>query len=120
MKISEMSFNQACDATVRLVDPIARITSDDRVEPLLKELASHQGESGANAIRIISSMLPRFVPMLLKDHRADLVEILAILGDKKSKDIEAMKLNDVIRLVRESLDEDIIGFFKSSVTVTGD
>lgn len=120
MKISEMSFNQACDATVRLVDPIARITSDDRLEPMLKELASHQGESGANAIRIISSMLPRFVPMLLKDHRADMVEILGILGDKKPKEVGEMKLKEVVQLIRDSLDDDLIGFFKSSVTVTGD
>lgn len=120
MKISEMSFNQACDATVRLVDPIARITSDDRLEPMLKELASHQGESGTNALRIISAMLPQFAPMLLKDHRADMIEILGILGDKKPKEVGEMKLKEIIQLIRDSIDEDLIGFFKLSVTAIND
>lgn len=115
MKISEMTNDQACDAIVRLTQPIANITDDPAVEPMLKELASHEGENGVSALKIISSMLPKVVPLLLKDHKTDVYEIISVLSWKDRKAVGQMKLMETISVLRESIDEDLIGFFKSSV-----
>ena len=68
-------------------------------------------------LKVISSMLPKFVPILLKDHKADLYEIISVLSGKARKDIGQMKLTETITVLRESIDDDLIGFFKSSSSV---
>ena len=118
MKISEMTNDQACDAIVRLTNPVANITDDPKLEPMLKELADNNGETGVSALKIVSSMLPKFVPLLLKDHKNDLYEIISILSDKNKGEIGKMKLGETIAILKESIDEDLIGFFKSSSSVT--
>ena len=115
MKISQMTNDQACDAIIRLTQPIANITDDERMEPLLKELS--EGESGMNGLKLISSMLPKIVPMLLKDHKKDLYEIISVLSGKDKKEIGTMKLTETITVLKDSIDDELIGFFRSSVPV---
>ena len=117
MKISEMTNDQACEAIVRLTTPVANITDDPRIEPILKELATHEGEGAMTGLKVISSMLPKFVPILLKDHKTDLYEIISVLSGKARKEIGQMKLTETITVLRESIDDDLIGFFKSSSSV---
>lgn len=115
MKLSEMTNDQACDAIVRLTQPIANITDDPEVEPLLKELATHEGEDRTTGLKVISKMLPRVVPLLLKDHKKDVYEIISVLSGKKPNEIGKMLLPETIAVIRDSVDNDLIGFFKSSV-----
>lgn len=114
MKISEMTNDQAADAMIRIVAPIERLTKDERLEPLLEELAGHEGEGGVSALKIISSMLPRIVPMLLKDHRTDLFEIISILSGERVEKVGGMKLSETVHILKESIDDELIGFFRLS------
>ena len=118
MKISEMNNDQACDAIVRLTNPVSNITDDPKLEPLLQELAENGGKADVSALKIFSSMLPKVVPLLLKDHKNDLYEIISILSDKQRSEIGKMKLGETIAVLKESIDEDLISFFKSSSPVT--
>lgn len=118
MKISEMTNDQACDAIVRLTTPVANITDDPKLEPMLKELANNESKSGVSNLKLISSMLPKFVPLMLKDHKADLYEIISILSGKAKAEIGKMKLTETISILKESIDEDLISFFRSSSSVT--
>lgn len=118
MKLSEMTNDQACDAIVKLTQPVANITDDPALEPLLKELAGYGGKHEVTGLKILSAMIPKVVPLLLKDHKNDLYEIIGVLSGKAKADIGKMKLTETITVIRESIDEDLINFFKSSVPQT--
>lgn len=118
MKISEMTTDQACDAVVRLTNPIANITDDPKLEPMLKEIGQYEGRKDLSLLKVISSMLPKAVPLLLKDHKNDLYEIISILSGKKREEIGTMRMTQTIAILRESIDEELIGFFKSSSSPT--
>lgn len=117
MKISQMTNDQACDALIRITDPVANIADDPQMEPILKGLAEHEGENGLSALKAISQMLPKIVPMLLKDHKKDVYEIISVLSGKAVAEIGKMRITETIAILKESIDDDLIGFFKQSSPV---
>ena len=116
MKISQMTNDQACDAIIRLTPAVANIADEPKLDPILKELG--EKKEGVSVLHLVSNMLPKIVPLLLKDHKADLYEIISVLSDKTKAEVGKMRIVDTISVLRDSIDEDLIGFFKSSSPVT--
>lgn len=116
MKLSEMTTDQACETVVKLTPPIANIVDDPSLEPMLKDFA---GRKGQNGLKIISAMIPKVVPLLLKDHRKDVYTILSVMSGEPTEKIGNQKITETIRMVQECVDEDLIRFFSSSVSSTG-
>ena len=84
MKLSEMTTDKAADALVRLAEPAAEIVNDDKVFELIKG-AGKVANAGFSAQ--MAFILREVAPVLLKDHRGALYEVLSILTGKKAADI---------------------------------
>ena len=110
MKISEMNNDQAADAMIKLAGPISRLLEDEETRKLEEEAQSQrEGESG---IAFFGRILPKFVPFAMKDHREDLYAVIAALTLQPVSAIGKMNFVQTIRELRESIDEDFLGFFK--------
>ena len=106
-----MDNDQACDCMVRMAQPIANIADDPEMKPMLEDLASRKGES---TLEIISDMLPKIVQMAMKRHRTDLYEIVGALTSKEASEVGKLQFVWTLRELRNSIDQDLIDFFKSS------
>ena len=115
MKISMMTNDQASEAMIRISTPMANILDDKNAKELIDSMADLAKDSSTNAI---SSLLPKFVSFCLKDHKPDLYEIIGALTFKPTAQVGKMNFMETIKAMRESIDEDFIGFFKSSGNAT--
>lgn len=110
MKISEMSNEQAAQALIDLTEPISRICDDQQLEELLEKYKSMKEEP---MFKTIGQILPRIISYAIKDHKDDIYKIVSVLIDKPIPEVAEMKLFDTIKVVRESWDEVLTGFFTS-------
>jgi hypothetical protein len=115
MKISMMTNDQASEAMIRISTPMANILDDKNSKELIDSMADLARNSSTGAI---SALLPKFVSFCLKDHKADLYEIIGALTFKPASHVGKMNFMETIKEMRESIDEDFIGFFKSSGNAT--
>ena len=117
MKISEMTNEQAADAMIKLAQPMSNLLEDEATIKLLEELKKPDEEGGVN---YFARMLPKVVPFLMKDHKADVFAIVAALTLKPVSAVGKMNFMETIKELRDSIDEDFIAFFRSSGNVTTD
>lgn len=115
MKLSQMTNEQACEAMIRLSDPVSRLLEDKSILPLLKQLSEMKDVPAAEAV---GAMLPKAVAFAMKDHRDDLFEIIGAMTDESAEQVAKMNFMQTISVVREFADKDFIDFFKSSGNVT--
>lgn len=111
MKISEMTTDQAAECMVRMTQPLANIMDDDNLKPALERLSEGKKEP---VVKLVAAMLPKIVPLCMKDHRQDVYEIVGALADKPADEIGKMKFLWTLKELRDSLDKDLIDFFRSS------
>lgn len=115
MKISQMTTDQAAECMVRLSQPVANIMDDDNLRPVLEQLGKGKNKP---VVKLIAEMLPKLVPLAMRDHRQDMYEIVGALTEKPADEIGKMKFIWTLHELKESLDKDLIDFFKSSGTAT--
>lgn len=122
MKLSQMTTGQALDALCRLAPQIANIIEDkailDAVSSLMPDKkggeAEKKDETGAG-FKFMAG-LGKVVPLLLKDHQADVYCILSVLNGKEPEEIAAQNLMETMAQVRETFtDREFMAFFKASV-----
>lgn len=111
MKISQLTADQAADALARLTQPISNIIDDEDVSELVTEFASSKDKA---PLKIISSLLPKVVPLAIRKHRRDLYEIVGVLAQKPTAEVGKMTVLEIMTTFRESVDQDLMDFFKSS------
>ena len=108
MKLNEMTTDQAADALVRLAEPAAEIVNDDKVFDLIKG-AGKIAESGWKTQ--LTFILREVAPVLLKDHRNALYEVLSIMTGKTVKEISEQLITVTMDDIRGSVDSELIRFF---------
>lgn len=113
MKISEMSWEQGCEATLRIAAPISNICDDENLADALKEF---MGRRSLPNIMSYGKLLPTLVSLALKDHRSDMEEIIEVLlGIPKAK-IKEHGFVEIINGLQDSWDEVLRDFFTRSST----
>lgn len=112
MKISEMTNDQAADALIRLSVPFGNICEDEEAVKMIDE---YMVMKNLPVIKIIGKMLPQISGYLLKTHKADLYEIVGALTFKTKTAVAKMNFFDTIKVLKDSYDEVLQGFFTSSV-----
>lgn len=112
MKLSEMTVQEAAKTITRITLPVRRITKDDEAIALLKEVGALR--EARTMLDVVNAILDA-VPLLLDKHYADIVAITAAMTGNSAKQIEAMKLNDLLHELRGCLDDEYVRFFTSSM-----
>lgn len=108
MKLSEMTTDQAADALVRLVEPAAEIVNDEKVFQVIQG-AGKVANAGFSAQ--MAFILREVAPVLLKDHRNALYEVLSILTGKKATEIARQPITATVADIRASVDSELLSFF---------
>jgi len=113
MKISEMTNDQATEAMVQLTGPFNNICEDEKMLELLKDL-NNLKETEEPMIKIVGRMVPRFVSLALKDHKADLYQIVSALTMTPVGKVGLMNFKATVDAIKDSYDDILAGFFTSS------
>ena len=111
MPLLDNTNDKNAELLLKVSEPLLRIADDDKMEDAIKGLKELSNKS---EFRQKMGLL-KFVPIILRDHKNDLYEIVAAFQDKSIKDVAQQKTRDTISVIQKLLnDEDIRGFFSSS------
>ena len=116
MKISQMTTGQATDVLCKITPPMTRLLADERAIPMIQNVLD-AGKSD-KAMEAITAVLMKVVPYLLKDHKEDIFEIIGGLNGKTAAQIDKQNVLKTMQMVKDSVDQELIDFFKSSGTQT--
>lgn len=116
MKISQMTTDQAADALVKMSEAVSTIVADEESIPMLNMLVAQFSDE--NQAEGIAAALMKLVPFLLKKHRKELYTIIGALDGKPEEEIGKFSFMSTLRVIRDSIDKDLIDFFRSSGYVT--
>lgn len=111
MKLSEMSTDKAADALVKIAEPAAEIMEDTKALEMLERMGKLDGAPMAAQLGFL---IRNVVPLLLRDHRKAAYTVLSVLTGKAEKEIAAQPIGETVKDVRESVDNDLLGFFTSA------
>lgn len=118
MKLSDVRGERCIEVVADLIDPISRIAEDERAIELFKPQRLPDGEVPS---KFMAKRLKRGLPALLRDHKADVMEILATVEGVSVK--EYAKTLTLAKLVSDATelltDKDTISFFFSPTTTGG-
>lgn len=112
MKLSQMTNDQAAEALIELSIPIGNICDDDEFTKVIDE---YKAIKDIPVIQAIGKILPKVLVALLRTHKADVYQIIGILNGCPASKIAKMNFAETLKLVRDSYDEVIHGFFISSM-----
>lgn len=112
MKISEMTNDQAAKALIRISAPIEALCNDPKLDEMLDTYKATKEEP---FFKSVGALLPRFIAYAIKAHKDDLYEIISTLIGKTVEEVGNMNIMETVKVVRESYDEVLQGFFTSSV-----
>lgn len=97
MKISDFENEKALDVLADLIDPLSAILTDDEIKRVYKEEKSKL----------------RLIKTLLKTHKAEIIQILAILDDTPVEDYKVNVLTLPVKLMEVLNDPTIQELFTS-------
>ena len=115
MKFIEMNNEQVADALIRISDPLENLCNDPKLDELIEKYKASKEEP---LMKTVGAVVPLFIALAIKDHKADLYEIISVIIGKPVKVIERMNILDTIKEVRESWNEVLTGFFQSTMPQT--
>lgn len=117
MKLSELSTDRAADVLCEITPFLANLAGDTALQDTLRDklkLQDGQKPSMAELYTFGAQKLAVIVPIVLKDHRADVFGMLAALNGTTAAQIAAQGVMDTMGQLREVMqDEQLRDFFKS-------
>lgn len=118
MKLSDIKGDRVLDVIADIIDPIANIVQDKDVAAMFERKAVPEG---MDARDFFAKRMRKGMPVLLKDHKADIIAIMAaiegVTPDQYATSLDFPKLfTDVMELVT---DDAFLDFLSSSGTEKG-
>ena len=112
MKLGEMTIEQMADALVELAAPIGAIAEDEAVIDALKRISEDFAKR--TPLDAIKTAVTKIIPLALKDHRADVLQVLSTLTGKAVKEIGKQNGFTTILEAKEVFnDPALVDFFTS-------
>lgn len=96
MKISDFKNEEALDLLVEIIDPVSKMMTDQAF------IAKLKGANKMEAVKII-----------LKDHKSEIIEILAKLNGQKVEEYQGTIITMTVQILEILNDEDLVDFFTS-------
>ena len=113
MKLSELNNDQAADIMIRLSGPVGIICDDEEAVKMVDE---YKKRYRMPLFYAVGKLIPSLIGYLMKKHRSELYEIISILTGKKESEVGEMNFAETIQALRESYDETLAVFFRSSAS----
>lgn len=114
MKLSELSTERAADVLCALTPCIAGITGDKALLDELGRKFDGKGKSSAEFYAFAAEKCAALAPVLLKNHRADVFGILAVLNDCTAEEVAKQNILTTISQIRALFkDKELLDFFQS-------
>lgn len=112
MRLSDIKGERAIEVIGELIDPIANIAEDKEASALFRR---EKLPEGIDAKAFVVSRLRKGLPVLLKNHKGDIVSILAAIeGVTPAEYAATLDLKKVVKDLTELLtDEEFMAFFTS-------
>jgi len=111
----EIKGEAVIDVLADIIEPVANIAQDEEIKEILKKEIV---EEGVDTRALAIERLKNHVPKLIKNHKQDVITILAVLAgedvDDYRKNLTFAKLfSDVTELLN---DAELVSFFTSQVS----
>lgn len=114
MKLSDHTTDSAADVLITITPLVENIAKDQTLIDMIGRAIDKEGMTQAGVFLAGLERLTALVPLLLKDHRADLFGIVGAVNSKSAKEIGAQKLSDTMAQIREvSEDGELLDFLRS-------
>lgn len=113
MKISEMKWEQGCEAVLRIAAPISNICDDEELVDALKDFLNRRH---LPTIMSFGKLIPTLMTLALKKHRDDVEEIIVVLLDIPKPKIKDHDFKEIVNGLQDSWDEVLRDFFTRSST----
>lgn len=114
MKLSELTTEQAVDVLCELTPYVANITGDKALLDELGKKFDSKGKSVAELYTYAAKKCATLAPVLLKEHRADVFGILAIVNGTTADEVAKQNILTTILQIRSVFkDKELLDFFKS-------
>ena len=103
MKLSDVKGDRVFDVIADIIDPISNIAADKEAMELFKKKTVPEG---MEAKAFLMERLKKSLPLLLKDHKKDLIAILSIIeGCTAEEYAEKLTLSTLFRDVADLLND---------------
>lgn len=119
MKINELNGDQLAEALCLIAQPLERITRDDEVSKVFADLGEKYREKTVFG-KFAGYAYARVIPLLMRDHKDDLFEILAILTGKTVETIHKQNGFITVLEMKKWITDDVIRFFTSSADLAAE
>jgi hypothetical protein len=116
MKLSQIKGDRVIEVVADIIDPISNIATDKKASELFKRVKLPEG---ADPKEFVVSRIRKSAPYLLKEHKSDIVAILAaVAGESYEAYAEKLTLVKLLEDFTELLnDEDFKALFFSAQSV---
>lgn len=114
MKISEMTNDEALDALLMITPCVDNILGDEELLENLRQITALKGKTMGEIYAIGAKRITSLLPILLKNHRADVYGIIGAVNGMAVSQVAKCKLVDTVEMVKEIVDDEVLAdFFKS-------
>lgn len=111
---SELGTDESLDVMVEIAAPAASIVNDTALIEELRKALPAGTHTQADVYRFAVSKIAVLVPIVLKQHRADLYAILSPFNGKTADEIGKQKFMQTCAEVKMLVcDKELVDFFKS-------
>lgn len=107
MKLSQMPTEKAMEAMANLIPAISRVAENPKVIALLSAADKETAEQAG--LKFFFSL----ANVLLRECRADALEMVAVLCDKTPEDVAKQSIIATVKDIASCYDKELIDFFRS-------
>lgn len=119
MKLSDLSTERAADVLCEITPYIANLAGDKKLLDALKEKLGIEKMSVAEVYTYGAQKLAVIVPIVLKDHRADMFGLLAVLNETSPDEIAKQTILTTMQQISDLVqDKELRDFFSSLLPQT--
>lgn len=113
MKLADIKGDKAADVLVELIDPLLNIAEDKDAADIFQR---RQIPDGMDIRGFILSRIRKSVPVLLKNHRNDIIKIIAVIREEPESSVrDNMTVPSLINDLAEIMTDDLLrAFFRSA------